>query len=169
MLDKDLFFAEGQISSHVVGATVLAYPLPDYAAPNYLDLRNAIDLSRAGALFAFFRVTETFVGQATNYIRPCVMVDSTPTFANVLSHPELVIARGPDIVTGLLVAGNEIVVAIPPLNSVAAASVETAGRRYLTIGYQALVATADWSAGKLDAWLSPYPRGVRGMAHPAGH
>lgn len=169
MLDKDLFISEDQRPPIIVTPLAIAYALPNAVTPNYLDLRTQIDIARASAIFGYFRISTSFVGDAANWLRPVIMVDDVPNFVNTATHPELLIALGPQLTTPLLVSGMEVAVAMPPLNLLANLSIESAGKRYVTLGIQAVCATTDWTAGGITAFFAPQARGARGMSHPAGY
>lgn len=169
MLDDDLFFCKNARPTITPGASVVPYVLPNGLVSNaWMDLKTAIDMGRGQSIYAHFRVATTFTGAAANWLRPFIVVDDVINFINVATNAGLIIARGPEIVTAGLLKDIDAEIALPPLNDLAIPSTEN-GKRYIGLGVEALVPVSDFTAGGIDAWLSPYPRGVRPSAHPSGY
>lgn len=167
MQDAQLIIATGLRPAITPGAAVTRWLFPDLFTPTYMDLQAIMDLGRgARPVYANFRVSAAFNAQATNFLRPAIFVDSVPTFLNILTNNELVIARGPDILSGGLgTIGVGFPVALPPLNDLVLLS---GGRRYITLGFEAYVPTTDWVSGGLDAWFDTDPYPGRPIAYSAG-
>lgn len=166
MLDKDLFFADNErpavTSTHATNA--FNWPFPAIATPKFLDFRQSIDSSRSRPLFANFRITTSFNNQAGNILRFAIFVDDVDTFANVLTTPALVIARGPDIPSASLLTGLQVTIPVPPLNEFI-----VAGKRYLTLGMQTIVPTTDWTQGGITAYLTQHPHPQTPTAYQSGY
>lgn len=167
MQDAQLIIASNLRPAITPGAAVSKYLFPDLFTPTFIDLRAIMDLGRgARPVYANFRVAAAFNAQANNWLRPAIFVDSTPTFANVLTNGELTIAAGPQIVSaGLNVVGSGLSVVLPPLNDI----VLLAGaRRYITLGFECYVPSTDWTTGGLDAWFDTDPYPGRPITYAAG-
>lgn len=168
MLDKDLQFADNERPAITPFATYTQpWLFPDNLNPKHLDLRVATDLARSSPLYANFIVRTSFDNVVGNFLRFCVFVDSSPTFANVLGNAELTIARSQDFASLVLVGGTQCTIVVPPLSDITKVAGE--GRRYLTLGLQTLVPTTDWSAGGIDAFLTRHPLPQRPMSYASGY
>lgn len=199
-LDKDLQFAEAQrpltIAGNAVpialfgaldpgsprvlaGESALSWPsTPDPvlggSLVNTFNLRAIMDWARGRAVYANFRLNTAFAGDAANFLRFCIAVDSVAAFTNVLSGYRIVTA-GHSIVTAGLGAGavgSVMQLALPPLSdwtrSLAAAP-DYNGMQFLALGFEYGVPTTDWTAGLLDAWLTLNPIPGRPTAPTSGY
>lgn len=170
MQDAQLIIASNLRPAIVPNAAVTRWLFPDLIAPTYWDLLAARDLGRGAPVYGMFRIAAAFNAVANNFLRFAIFVDSTPTFVNILTNNELVVARGPDILSaglGSSAVGMEVPVALPPLSDLVRLTGE--GRRYITLGLEAYVPTTDWSSGGIDAWFSPFARSGRPFVAPAGY
>jgi hypothetical protein len=168
MLDKDLMMGEDARPVITPGASILNHLLPTTAGPNYLDLRVAMDWARGKQIYANFRVQTPFDAVALNYLRFAVYVDSVTNFANVLTNTELTLVRGPDMLSsGLNVQGLVTSLAIPPHNSLV--QLVAQGRRYICLGFQAYVPSADWGTGGIDAFFADAPLAPPQIDYASGY
>lgn len=168
MQDAQLIIAQNLRPAIAPGASITRWLFPDLVTPNYVDQLAALDSGRGKTVYANFRVAAAFNAVASNFLRFCVFVDSVPTFLNIITNNELVIARGPDIASGgLNTVGISVPLALPPLNDLALLA--GAGRRYITLGIEAYVPTTDWSSGGIDAWFDTDPYPGRQLAYPGGY
>lgn len=177
MIDQDLFVSENQRPTITPGASFTTWTLPEtfpVGFATYLDLQVAVDYAKASPLYANFRIATSFDNVAGNFLRFAVVVDDAvdpttgqATFANVLTNPELIVARSHDIASSGLLAGTQTTIAMPPLSDLTRATGE--GRRFLGLAIQALVPTTDWSAGGITAFFSPHPLPQYPAFHRSGH
>lgn len=167
MHDDTLYFARDERPALVAGIGWSRATLPNGAAPNYLDFGRIKDLARGTTVYANFRVKTSFDNVAGNLLRFAIFISDEPTFLTVLTNTEQVIATSHEIASVGLVAGARVSVALPPLNSYARVLGE--GRRYLALGIEYIVPTTDWSAGGIDAFLSPYPDPQPPISSPSGY
>lgn len=168
-LDDTLFLGKNQRPTFFAGVPTWQFAFfPTLIAPNYLDLRVVMDICRASPAYAVFRVATAFNNQIDNLLRPAIFVDNDPTFANVLTDPSLIIARGHDLNSaGLNTVGSFVAqIAMPPLSDLT--RLAGAGRRYITLGLEAFVPTADFVSGGMDAFFAPRPIESRPIHYPAG-
>lgn len=164
MQDVQLQIATNARPAITPGAGITRWLFPSLVAPDYIDLLAARDFGRGATVYANFRVSTAFNVVASNFIRPAVFVDSVPTFLNILTNNELVIARGPDVLSGGLgTIGVGFSIPVPQLSDLVLLTGQ--GRRFITLGIEASVPTTDWSAGGLDAWFEMAPYG-KAVAYP---
>lgn len=169
MIDAGLIFATNQRPTILPSAGITPALLPQNLAPNWLDFGRVLDWARGRPVYANFRVAAAFDAVVGNTLSFCVFIDDNPTFINVLSNPQLVLARGHDIYSSGLSAGaigNVVSLALPPLSPYALVGGE--GRRYMCLGMLVYVPTTDWATGGLDAWLSDTPHVQRPVFSPSG-
>lgn len=157
MQDQDLILATNARPAVTPGGTIATWLFPTLLDPAYIQSAQAIDIARGGELYANFRIATSFSATASNYLRFCVIVDDVANFANVLTNTNLIIARGPDIISSGLSIGHTVPIPVPPLNDIAIDLAIPVGKLFLGVAMQAYVPTTDWSAGGVDIWLSPHP------------
>lgn len=166
MQDDNLFFARNDRPALIPGGTFPAF-FPSSLAPAYWDLQAAMDMARGRSIFANFRIATSFNSVAANLLRFAVFVDDNEAFVNVLTNPSLIIARSHDFLSGGLVAGTLVSVAIPPMSDITRVAGD--GLRFITLGLEATVPTTDWSQGGVDAFLTHEAFPSRPLATPAGY
>lgn len=169
MLDKDLYFAENARTGILPAPNVWGVaPLPSLVEPAYYDFRVITDLARATPVYANFRLASPFDNVADNLLRFAVFVSDNPTFVDLLTNRELVLARSHDISSpGLVDVGQIIQVALPPVGDLLRVLGE--GRRYMSLGFEYMVPTTDWSTGGIDAFLTRHPLPLRPLSSPSGY
>lgn len=177
MLDQDLFVCENARPTITPGPSFATWTLPEtfpVGFANYLDLRVATDYAKALPLYANFRIATSFNNVVANFLRFAVVVDDAvdpttgnATFANVLTNPELIVARSHDINSAGLLAGTQTTIAMPPLSDLTRATGE--GRRYLGLAIQTLVPTTAWTQGGITAFFSRHPLPQYPAFHKSGH
>ncbi|MEY5098097.1 MAG: hypothetical protein RJA36_816 [Pseudomonadota bacterium] len=167
MLDATLFFAQNQRPTLFVLPTWQVATFPLAASPNYLDLQAVIDLARSGPVYANFRVASAFNASADNLWRFAIFVASDTAFVEVVTNPTCIVAQGHDTnAAGMNTVGTIIQVVMPPLSDLTRLAGD--GRRYLALGVVALIPTADFTQGGIDAFLSDKPLPTRPYAGAAG-
>lgn len=164
MLDRDIFFAQNARPTVTPGAN---WQLGIF---NFeYNFRALADLARGQALWGIFRVATAFNAVAANRWQPAAYIDSVAGFTNVASAGGVgftVASAGTRLGavgsasdgypnTSLETVGKVFQIAIPPLNDLALAAADT--NSLFTLGMNILVPAADWSAGGMDVFLSPYP------------
>lgn len=171
MQDADLIFAQDQRPAvSIVGATPSLWMFDNGLVANkWLDLRQQSDLGRGQPLYAHFKVKTSFAGDALNVLRFCIAVDDATNFSGTVAVPAKILVRGPDLVTGSLLAGVLVTLVLPPLNTLVIPLATNQGARYLGLGMQVIVPTTDWTAGAVDAWLSPVHHRVRPSGYQSGY
>lgn len=158
MLDDRLKLAKNARPALVPGPNVNPTFFPELLAPNYLDLKVAMDLARTGGAWANFRIASAFNNVASNFLRFAVFVDNDPTFLTVLGETQLCIVQGSELLSAALGAaavGLGVSLALPPANSYL--RIGGNGRRYICLGMQVFVPTTDWTTGGVDAFFSDHP------------
>lgn len=168
MLDLDLFCGTNDRPALFVLPTWQFAFFPSLASPNYWDLRAIMDIARANPIYANFRIATAFNNQAGTILRPAIFVDNDPTFANVLTDPSCIVARSHDwLPPGMGVVGTIVQVAMPPMSDLTRVAAD--GRKFITLGWEALVPTADFVAGGMDAFLTRFALPTRPPAYQSGY
>lgn len=168
MHDYDLVFAENARPAVIPAPIWGKVWFDQLVAPKYLDMRSLIDLGRGQPVFANFKIATAFNNVAANSLRFAVFASNDPTFADVLASDAQTIATSLPITgAGLASVGATVRVAIPPMNDYALST--ASGRRYVTLGFEYLVPTTDWTQGGIDAWLSNRAVEPAPLDPPAGY
>lgn len=141
---------------------------PSNIAPNYIDLQTVLDLARANPVYLNCRVATAFNNQADILMRFIIVTSSDPTFADVLTNPQLIVAKSHDLTpTGLAAVGAMVQVAMPPASTFVRLGGE--GRRFVAAGMQGIVPTLDFVAGGIDAFLTRHALPTVPLATPSGY
>jgi hypothetical protein len=169
MLDDNLYFAKNARPALFTGLGAWQFALlPSSLAPNFQDQSVVQDMCRARPAFATFRVASAFNAVGGNLLRFAIFVSNDAGFADLVSDPSLTIAQSHELnSTGLAAVGSIVQIAVPPLSDFTRANGD--GRRYFALGFMAFIGATDWSAGGLDAFLTPHALPTRPFAAPAAY
>jgi hypothetical protein len=174
-LDKDLFFANNARATIIPGAN-WSYGL----FTGYIDFQKFADWSRGNVIYGCYRIATAFDSVAANKWIPSCFVDDNELFTNITgaNGPQLCIASAGTRTgavgsatdgypsTSLTTQGRVFQIALPPANDILRALGDSV--KMLTLGIQVYAPAADWAAGGMDVWLSPYPWNPLPSSRPSG-